>query len=232
MLAGELSINPQPALLALCCKYVQSPHPLGQSFAASCSHTLSVGSSQITIEPDGAVDLSTAPPLHCEQLPAAQTWSAAQAIPHPPQFIGSLAVSTQTPLQSIEPGAHPAGTHTPKSQAIPAPQGLPHPPQFAGSDITSVQTPSHFTPLPEHVGPHIPAEHSSPAPHGLSHAPQLVSSVIKSTHAPPHGDKPGPHAAPPAPPIPPALAVLPESPPLPPSPPSPPKVRVAAAHPI
>jgi hypothetical protein len=49
-------------------------------------------------------------------LAAAHTWPPVHVTPQPPQFIGSVAVGTQAPLQSEVPVGHIA-THAPAAHA-------------------------------------------------------------------------------------------------------------------
>jgi hypothetical protein len=58
---------------------------------------------------------SVSPPAHPDaHLLCEQTMPVAQALPHPPQFLGSEAVATQAPLQLVWPAAQP---QTPFTQA-------------------------------------------------------------------------------------------------------------------
>jgi hypothetical protein len=72
------------------------------------------------------------------QVPAVQTWPAAQALPHAPQSALSLARSTQTPVQAVWPAGQ---VQAPFAHVAPMPQVLPHPPQLAGSVFVFVQRP-------------------------------------------------------------------------------------------
>jgi hypothetical protein len=83
----------------------------------------------------------------CGQAPPAQTPGTPQALPHEPQFDGSLVTSRQTPPQSVSPGGH---VQTPPLQTFgPGERGhtLLQLPQLFGSVWTFVQTPSQsFSP--------------------------------------------------------------------------------------
>ena len=77
--------------------------------------------------------MSNAPQL-AAQTPALQTSPVAHALPHAPQFAGSLDGSTQAVPHVIWPAGH---TQAPALQVCPMPQALPHAPQFAPSLMTS-----------------------------------------------------------------------------------------------
>ena len=64
---------------------------------------------------------------------------AEQTTPQAPQFVGSMLVSVQTPLQTVLPVGH---TQEPLEQIQgPAPQLLPQAPQLVTSLLVSVQAP-------------------------------------------------------------------------------------------
>ena len=73
--------------------------------------------------------LQTCWPAGHWQLPITQLAPAAQALPHEPQFEGSLEVATQRPLQSEVPAGH---AHAPLVHDCPSAQVMPQPPQFDG----------------------------------------------------------------------------------------------------
>jgi hypothetical protein len=82
------------------------------------------------------------------QRPIAQTCPAAQTLPQPPQFCGSLVVSAQLAPQAVAPAAQP---HAPAAQIWRVPQVRPHAPQFAGSSVTAVHRPPQTGCAPEHT---------------------------------------------------------------------------------
>ena len=119
------------------------------------------------------------------QLPSTQSSSRAQTFPQPPQFVGSLRVSTHdTPVSvvhTVRPPPHAPVLHEPLSQTMPAPQTVPHLPQLRGSAFDTHASP-HFIVSGLHV--HAPASHTSEAPQRLPQSPQLFASFLTSVHAP------------------------------------------------
>jgi hypothetical protein len=91
------------------------------------------------------------------QTPALHTWPAAQALPHAPQFITSLAVLTQVPAQALWPGGH---TQAPALQRPPPPQREPQAPQFSGSDCSWTHAPPQAVRPAAHVAAQTPALHT------------------------------------------------------------------------
>lgn len=81
-----------------------------------------------------------------EQTPFEQTWVGAQTIPQPPQWRGSLAISThivpqRTPLRQ---------PHTPPVQVMPPLHVTPHAPQLSALTLRSTQAPPQGTaPAPQ-----------------------------------------------------------------------------------
>jgi len=69
-------------------------------------------------------------------------------LPQPPQFCGSLIVSTHVAPQVVAPAAQP---HAPATQIWRVPQVRPHAPQFAGSLTISVHTPPQARCAPGHT---------------------------------------------------------------------------------
>jgi hypothetical protein len=63
-------------------------------------------------------------------------------VAHVPQFVLSLAVSTQALLQSVSPVPQ-APAHAPEEQTSLAAHALPHAPQLAGLDASATQLPLH-----------------------------------------------------------------------------------------
>jgi hypothetical protein len=74
---------------------------------------------------------SWALPAHAVvQCPVEQTWPAAHALPHAPQFFGSLAVFTHDAPHLVSPEVH---AQAPPEQTPPLPQLTPQAPQLLGS---------------------------------------------------------------------------------------------------
>jgi hypothetical protein len=143
-----------------------------------------------------------APPPH---TPAAQRacWLPviAQAVPHTPQFVAELAVSTSQPLpatpsQLPKPAAQ-ARAHAPSTQAGAAlvcdGHRLPQRPQLVAALRRSVSQPlaasASQSPKPAaHAMPHTPAAQVgvalAPAGHTLPHAPQWVTAVAVAVSQP------------------------------------------------
>lgn len=61
-------------------------------------------------------------------------------MPHIPQSLTFVSVSTQTPPQSVEPDGQ---VHTPPEQDVPPLQTLPHVPQLLESVLGSTQSEPH-----------------------------------------------------------------------------------------
>ena len=82
-------------------------------------------------------------PVGQVQTPETHVSPPRHALPHAPQFAGSLFSSTHAPEHAVRPVPHPA-EQTPLRQSGVAPeQTVPHAPQFAGSDDTSTHAPPH-----------------------------------------------------------------------------------------
>ncbi len=133
-----------------------------------------------------------AAPSH-SHLAAAQLAPAAQEIPHPPQFAGSV----WTSMQALPHHASPVGQHWPEVHVSPAAHAWPQAPQFAASversahDAVQAVVPSGHT--------HRPPTHASPASvHALPHPPQFAGSVWTSVQTPLHLVYPPAHAHVPA----------------------------------
>ena len=139
-----------------------------------------------------------------------------QTLPHPPQLLESVFVSTQPVLQHESPVAHilEATTHRHALvlHASPGAHALPHALQFAASDVVSlhllaqhVLATSHAIPqapqlaLSLLVSTHLPLQHALPAVHAVPHPPQLAASFLVSTHLPAQHASVAPHAFPHAP---------------------------------
>jgi hypothetical protein len=81
--------------------------------------------------------------------------SLLHVLPQPPQWLGSVVMSTQAPAQKVKPGWQ---THTPESQDCPTPQAIPQPPQWSLSVHRSTQLcPQLYSPS-EQTGMQDPAE--------------------------------------------------------------------------
>ncbi len=122
--------------------------------------------------------------------PPEQTELGPHVLPHVPQLLGSVSVSTHTPEQTCAPcAAPPIAGHTQllNRHSCAAGQVVPHPPQLFLSKRVSTQSPPHramFAPV--HVAEHAPLSQTEPVPHFEPHVPQLLRSVCVSTHDPPH----------------------------------------------
>ena len=115
-----------------------------------------------------------------EQLPDAQTSTAAHALPQAPQFAGSIPSLTQRLPQSAWALGHMV-VQAPETHASPVAHALPHPPQLAGSVWVVEHTEPHsFCPVGQ-LEPHMSLA-QMPA-HVTPHPPQLALSVCVFTHA-------------------------------------------------
>ncbi len=102
------------------------------------------------------------------------------AMPHPPQFAGSVWVFVQTAPHRVKPQEP---LHAPPEQNWPEPQVIPQPPQFVESVWKLVQ--NAVAPLPQAFGVaagqlHAPPEHCWPAGHLTPQPPQLFASMATS----------------------------------------------------
>jgi hypothetical protein len=86
-----------------------------------------------------------------------QTWSDEQLLPHLPQLLTSLVVSTQLPLQSIWPEGH---SQAPALQICPVLHRRPQASQLEGSVWRSTQLVPHAVCPEGHEVTHRPAEHA------------------------------------------------------------------------
>ncbi len=126
------------------------------------------------------------PAGHVTQLPVAQTWVAAHAVPQLPQFDGSVCVNAQRPLHTTAPEKH---EHTLALQKRPPVQTVPQPPQLLESNVGFTQRPEQAIKGAVHVV-HAPPTHACPAPHTVPHEPQLFGSVAVNVHVPAHKSPP------------------------------------------
>ena len=110
-----------------------------------------------------------------------------QGLLQPPQFAGSVLVSTHAPLHSIA-GSTQAKSQVPSTQVGVAPGGGMHTvsqsPQCAVLVIKSMHEPSQFwVPLAQPV-PHFPAAQTWVPLQAIAHSPQWAASDARSTHWP------------------------------------------------
>jgi hypothetical protein len=96
------------------------------------------------------------PVLH---VPLSQTWPAVQAVPQPPQWVGSVCVSTQRPEQSV---SLPLQPHVPVLQVSPTAQVFPQPPQFSGSVFVSTHCAPQLVVPARQLAAQMPLEQTSP----------------------------------------------------------------------
>jgi hypothetical protein len=98
-------------------------------------------------------------------MPRVQTSSVLHIVPHAPQLVTSLCMSTHTPLQSVSPPEH---EHELAEQFWLGSHIVPHMPQLFGSLRVSTQPPAHIIwPLVQPPVPpmHVPLEHVCVALH-------------------------------------------------------------------
>ena len=107
------------------------------------------------------------------QEPKLHPAPAGQTFPQPPQFVGSVKISTQTAEHVVTP-RRVWQAHWPPTQAPGGAQSLPQPPQLPGSTLTFVQAP------PQHW-------HSEGSPHWLEvvHGPKMHVAAADGFKAPP-----------------------------------------------
>jgi len=124
---------------------------------------------------------------YARQRPVMHSSPGSQFAPQPPQFNGSVCVSTHAEPHAVSPVPQPVAveTHAPAEQISPVPHACPHVPQFAGSDCVS----THDAGVPHEVNPvsqvHAPAAQNCRSPHVVPQSPQLRGSLVTSTHAVP-----------------------------------------------
>lgn len=106
------------------------------------------------------------------QMPDAQLAPLAQAVPHAPQFEGSVRTLTHAPPQA----SSPEGQQTPEVQVSPVGQALPQAPQFASSVVRYAHAVAQAVAPEGHR--QTWATHSSFASgHAYPQAPQFEGSV-------------------------------------------------------
>lgn len=137
-------------------------------------------------------------PVHIGAVhaPMVQVCPAGHALPHVPQLLVLVEVSTHVPPQSIWPAGHiTAMRHAPIAHAWPIGQVVPHAPQFAGSVWVLTHVPLQLVWPDGHIiGPrHVPDIQVSPDAHARPHDPQLASLLFKSTQAEPQRVSPLAH---------------------------------------
>lgn len=121
--------------------------------------------------------------LHCHVV---------HVVPHAPQLVGSVRVSTQLPPQSVRPGPH---EHVPETHAAVAGHLIPHAPQLRLSELTSTQRPPHDVVGGMHA--HCPALQAADGGQIVPQPPQCKTLDPRSTQLPPHfvaGPHPAEHA--------------------------------------
>ncbi len=109
------------------------------------------------------------------------------AVPHAPQFFGSLPTSVHAPLHDCAPNGH---WQVPARHAWPLAQALPHAPQFASSFDVSRHLPPQSASPTAHVDWQLPLAQTSPASQTWAHEPQFFPSDDRSRHVVPHADCP------------------------------------------
>jgi len=115
------------------------------------------------------------------QLPNEHICPEGQALPHAPQFAGSLSSETQDPPQVTCPAGQ---AHWPPRHVVPPAHDLPQAPQFAASLPVSTHAPPHDErPDPQTIV-HVPALHTRPVAHAFPHAPQFRRSLARATQTP------------------------------------------------
>jgi len=118
-------------------------------------------------------------------------WASLQTLPHPPQLLWSVTVSTHAPASAAAAAqvvGSPGGqVHTPVTQLAPFAQAWPQAPQFFESLDSSTQTPPHrlsVAKLPHFV--QTPLWQADIVGQDVPHPPQFAWSLLVSTHVPAH----------------------------------------------
>jgi hypothetical protein len=106
-----------------------------------------------------------------------------QALPHAPQWAGSLVTSVHAPPQSIVPASQ---THLLALQIFPPEQAVPQVPQFCPSLATSTQPPEQTESGAVQLAAHWPSSQTSPLAHACAQPPQFAALVLVLTQLPPH----------------------------------------------
>lgn len=110
-------------------------------------------------------------------------------MPHPPQLLGSLTVSTQLVPHFERPIGHEV-EHSPDEHTCGSGHAVEHLPQFFASPARSTHLPVQ-TENPAGHATHFPAMQSAAFPHWTPHPPQLSLSAMKLTHFPLQSALPG-----------------------------------------
>ncbi len=114
-------------------------------------------------------------------IPAEQTLSAGQRLPHAPQLFTSSPSVTHSVPHSVLPLAQVAW-HTPVRHTCPAGQARPHVPQFSESLARLRHAPPHIVVPSGHE--HIPATHDAPVTHAFPQRPQFAVLMAMLTSQP------------------------------------------------
>jgi hypothetical protein len=129
--------------------------------------------------PDG--QLTPHSPFVHAGAPPTTAW---HVLSQPPQWFGSLRVSTQPPSHGTN-GAWHWKSHFPMRQTAAAFGGvahaIPHEPQLAASFVVSTQDAPQLVFMPQ-LAEHTPERQTVPAGHATPHAPQFLGSELSSTH--------------------------------------------------
>jgi hypothetical protein len=124
---------------------------------------------------------------------------AGQAMPHPLQLAGFLVVSTQAPVQLIDPAGHELKQWPPLHTSF-VPQGWLQPPQCAGFMSVLTHALPHWTNPVLQVPPHtLAAQVAMPLAGALQTLPQVLQLAVSmrvSMQAEPHRAKPASHSMP------------------------------------
>jgi hypothetical protein len=121
-----------------------------------------------------------------------------QVTPQPPQWLASLCVSTQLPLQSVRPGLQVAEQVDPRQAGVPlatAGQTLPQPPQLFASVRVSAQALAQTVSPTAQTRRQVPATQACPPEHAPPQRPQCAGSVSSETQLPLQSVRPVPHDA-------------------------------------
>jgi hypothetical protein len=100
-----------------------------------------------------------------------------QLCPHEPQFVGSLAVLTHAPPQTV---LGLLQTHLPLLHVKFGPQVLPQAPQLLGSLLVLMHAPLHTVPAQAHE----PFLQVKPVAQAVPHAPQFDASLLTLVQVP------------------------------------------------
>ena len=96
-------------------------------------------------------------------------------MPHAPQLLLSVAVSTHEPSHTLP--LVQTATQLPAEHVSPSGHGLLQPPQLCGLVLVSRQAPEQRSSPAAHVAVHWPLTHAWPALHVLPQSPQLLLSL-------------------------------------------------------